>query len=214
MTTCPLVSSFSAGVVFALILATASIASADPEPPVDVVVPETPPPRRVVVLGWNPLPLIIGKASFDVVVVPKDHHGLILSPFYASTSTEPIFVFDDMGNPTQLAKQTFSGFGGELGYRYYFDQFGPRGFFVGPSLILGWLRAEAGNGSRTAFLQYGGAVDAGYQTLIADRFSLTLGAGLEVVTTNKSIPEQQFPARFYANFGVLPRVLVSLGWAF
>jgi hypothetical protein len=210
----PLASTWCAGALVALTIATASNAIAEPEPPVDVVIPETPPPRRIVVLGWNPLSLVLGKASFDVVVVPRDHHGLILSPFYASTSTEPIFVFDDMGNPRQLAKQTFSGFGGELGYRYYFDELGPRGFFMGPSLIVGWFTAQAGDGSQTAFLQYGAAVDVGYQTLIADRLSLTLGGGLEVVATNKSIPQQQFPARFYANFGVLPRLLLSVGWAF
>lgn len=202
------------GAVVAAAIAFGSPVRAEEEPAVDVKLNLPPPPRRIVSIAWNPLPLIFGKVSLDVVVVPVSHHALALSPFYVTTSTAPIYVFDDMGHATQLATQTFVGWGGELGYRYYFGQRGPRGLFLGPSLILAWFNATAGNGTQTHFLHYGVAADVGYQMLIADRLSLAVGAGLQVVLTDKSIPPQQYPAKFYANQGVAPRLLASLGVTF
>jgi len=185
------------------------------EPPVDVVVHDAPRARRIVSVEWNPLALLtIGKLSGNVVITPVDHHAMVLSPFYAWATTAPISVYDAAGNQTQLPEQKFSGFGGELGYRYYFDPRGPRGFFLGPSFILGSFTATAMNGDRTPYLGFGLAADAGYQMLVADRVALTLGGGVQGLWTSSSIPEQQFPARIYANRGVLPRLLFSIGCAF
>ncbi len=188
--------------------------------PVDVVVHDRLPPHRLVVVEWNPLALLaISKLSANVIVTPDDHHALVLNPFYASTTTAPIAIFDDTslqagGGPVAtLPKQKFSGFGIELGYRYYWGEGGPRGFFVGPSLILGSFTAAAQDGSKTSYLDYGLAGDAGYQMLVADRVALSLGAGAQYVVSSKSIPDQQFPAWIYANTRVSPRVLFSLGWA-
>jgi hypothetical protein len=182
---------------------------------VDVVVRDPTPPRRIVSIEWNPLPLVaIDKLSANVIVVPLDHHALVLSPFYVSTTTAPIYVFDDAGNPTQLPEQKFTGFGGELGYRYYAGEGGPRGFFVGPSVLVGSFDATAQDGTKTPFLDLGLVADAGYQILLAERVALSLGGGVQYMWTSKSIPDQQFPARIYANRGVAPRLLMSLGWAF
>ena len=186
-----------------------------PEPVVDVAVHEAPPPRRHLAIAWNPLALLtIGKLSADVVVAPVAHHALVLSPFYASTTTAPIAVFDDAGNGTQLPAQRFRGYGGELGYRYYAGDGGLRGLFVGPSLIVGTFDATAGNGEKSSFLDIGVAADVGYQALVADRVALAIGAGAQYVATSKSLPEQQLPARLYANSGLRPRLLFSMGWAF
>ena len=200
--------------------------------PVSVVVPEAEPPRRFVAIEWNPLPLMVfhtgtrpsdpgrpaaqeglGKLSANVVVAPLEHHALILSPFYVLTRTTPISSWDMNLNPTPLPIQTFEGFGTELGYRYYTGRGGLRGFFVGPSLIVGSFTATAENGSKTPYIDYGFAVDVGYQALVLDRFSLGLGAGVQYTTTDKSIPPQMMWAKVFANTVVLPRVLVSLGWA-
>jgi hypothetical protein len=187
---------------------------AEPPPPVDVVIAQHP-PRRVFAVEWNPLPLVtIGKVSANLLFVPFNHHAIILSPFYAWTTTAPIFVFDDRGNATQLPQQKFSGYGTELGYRYYFEDGGPRGFFLGPSLIAGSFVATAENGTETSYLDYGAAADIGYETLVAERVALSLGAGVQYTTTSKSIPHQQFPAQLYANDLVRPRLLLALGWAF
>ncbi len=201
-----------------------------PTGPVDVVIPAELPPRRYVAIEWNPLPLVVmhtgerplpqrpaqgglGKLSANVIVAPLEHHAIIISPFYVLTRTTPIRIFDDNLNPTQLPIQTFRGYGTELGYRYYTGHGGLRGFFAGPSLILGSFTATAENGDKKAYLDYGVAADIGYQALVVDRLSLSLGAGLQYTTTSKSIPDQMLWAKVFANTAVLPRVLVSVGWA-
>jgi hypothetical protein len=182
-------------------------------PAVDVTIHDATPPRRLLSIELNPLSLIIGRYGATAVIVPVDHHALVLSPFYVSTTTNPIYVFDDQGNSTQLPTQTFSGFGGEIGYRYYSGLGGPRGLFVGPSLILAGMSAKAQDGSTTGYLDLGVAADVGYEILVVDSVAISLGAGVQYTTPTTSIPAQQFPADVYANSKVFPRALASIGWA-
>jgi hypothetical protein len=220
----------------AWVTAFASVAVAETrtpsETPVDVKLAESPPPRRVVSVEWSPLPLFtIGKLSANVVIVPIDHHALVLSPFYASTTTQPITVVTADGSVSQpspagstctlavpctmvLPKQTFWGVGGEVGYRYYTEGRGARGFFIGPSFILGVMTAKAQNGDKLGYLDLGGALDIGWQTIIADSITVSFGVGVQFTAPDKSIPNQQFPADVYANTRVLPRALASIGLAF
>jgi hypothetical protein len=202
-----------------------------PRGPVNVTIDEPSPPRRYVSIEWNPLPFVamhtgtrpsdpgrpeqggVGKISANIVLAPFEHHAVIVSPFYVLTRTTPITVFDNDANPTRLPIQTFEGFGTELGYRYYTGRGGLRGVFFGPSLILGSFTATAENGTQLPYLDYGFAVDFGYQALVVDRVALSLGAGLQYATTSKSIPDQMLWAKVFANSVVLPRVLVSVGWA-
>jgi hypothetical protein len=188
--------------------------ASEPTPAVDVVVRDPIPPRRIASIEWNPLPLVtLDKLSLNLVVVPVSHHAIVLSPFAVRTSTAPIAVFDDAGNATPTPTYTFRGAGSELGYRYYSGKNGPRGWFAGPSLLLASFEATAANGSRTHFIDAGVAADAGYSALLDGRVALSLGAGLEYLFAASSLPEQQFPARIYANRGVSPRFLFSIGWA-
>jgi hypothetical protein len=202
-----------------------SIAAADPPPAVDVVLHEAPEPHRTLVIEWNPLSLFIDRLSLDAVIVPGDHHGLVVSPFYTWASTVPYAtgidgngnaLVDANGNPYTLnvLSQTFKGFGGELGYRYYTDKGGPRGFFAGPSLLLAAITATAGNGNQTSFGDIGVAVDVGYSALVANTISLSVGGGAQYTLTTKSIPDQQLPASIYANSRLYPRLLLSMGYAF
>jgi hypothetical protein len=193
----------------------ASATSGYARTPVDIVIHDNPPPRRWISIAWNPVPIIaLGKVSFDVVVAPLVHHAIVFSPFYATTTTAPLYTFDDAGNATQLPQQRFEGFGGELGYRYYFGEGGLRGFFLGPSFILGFFTATAQDTSQTQYVDYGFAVDVGYQALVANRVVVGAGVGAQYTLTDKSIPNQQFPANVYANAGLRPRLLFSVGWAF
>jgi hypothetical protein len=182
---------------------------------VDVKLPVEAPARRYFSLELNPLPLItISKASLNVSFAPAEHHAITFSPFYSWAQTEPIALLDAQGNPTvRLPHQSFTGFGAELGYRYFLGRGGLRGFFAGPSLILGHFTAAAENGDQVPFWDVGFAADAGWQTLIADRLVVSLGAGVQVLLQDRSIPAQSFPARIYANGGVLPRLLLAVGWA-
>jgi hypothetical protein len=198
-------------------------AQAEPLAAADVAIREAPPVDRHVTVEWNPLPLVtIGRLSANVVVTPKNHHSLIVSPFYAWATTNGISVYDSsstgcsVNSPCQttLPVQHFSGFGAELGYRYYYGQRGPRGFFLGPSLIFGAFTATAQNGTKVDYANLGGAIDVGYEMLVADRVALALGGGLQYTATTVSLPAQQFPAELYANGGLRPRLLLSAGWAF
>ena len=205
----------SASAALAIAAGFCGVCLAEPPPAVDVVIRDEPPPRRILAIEFSPLPLLIGKLSANVVIAPISHHALVISPSHVSVETAPIYVFDDSGQPlAQLPKQKFYGFGGELGYRYYVGERGPRGFFLGPSFLLSRLTAEAQDGSKTRFSQYGGAVDIGYQALLWDNVALSVGGGAQYTKTSTAIPDQQFPAKFFANGGVRPRFLLSVGWAF
>ena len=216
MTRRPRVSRWLAGAVCAAAAVAARTADADAPAPVDVVVRESAPARRVLVVEWNPLTLLIAKASVDVIVAPVDHHAIVLVPFYASTTTAPLATSrtDAAGDVVQLPAQTFRAFGGEVGYRYYFGDGGPRGAFVGPSLLVGSVTATAADGRETPFTTYGVAADVGYEALVCDRIALSVGAGAQFSATSRSIPSQQLPASLYANAGVEPRVLLAVGYAF
>jgi hypothetical protein len=207
-------------ILLTLAMVAPAIAHADTVEPVpDVRVAITPPPSRRLAIELEPVPFIadLGKLSADLVLVPIDHHALVVSPFYTSTTTAPIVIPDANGNPMlQLPEQIFHGVGIELGYRYYRGLGGPRGFFVGPSFIfveMNEKQGQFGDGSHTSYRDLGVALDVGYQVLVADRLSLALGAGVQGLVTSKSIPEQQFPAKMYANSGVWPRLVLAIGWA-
>jgi hypothetical protein len=181
---------------------------------VDVALPAPAPPRRFLSLEFNPLAAAtVDRWGANIIFAPFEHHALILNPFHAYARTYNINLFDDNGNALQLPAQTFQGWGAELGYRYYTGRGGLRGLFLGPSLIADWMTARAQNGSQTSYVYYGIAADVGYQVLINDRVSLALGAGLQYAQPNKDIPKQGLTAKYYANATVLPRLLVSIGWA-
>jgi hypothetical protein len=211
-----------AGASLATVAMAPSTARAEQPPPVEVAIKLPAPPRRVVLVEWNPLPLAIGRLSANVVIAPGDHHALIVSPFYAWATTNGIVTQDSTSPgcslatpcPTTLPAQHFEGFGSELGYRYYFGQGGPRGFFLGPSVILGSFTATPQVGASVQYLQWGLAADVGYEVIVADSVAISLGAGVQYTGETKTIPNQQFPAEFDANPGVRPRLLLSFGWAF
>jgi hypothetical protein len=194
------------------------------EKPVDVVVHDVPEPHKTLVVEWNPLSLFLSRVSLNAVIAPIDHHALIVAPFYTWVGTEPYATaIDSNGNNLtdkngpyvlNVERQTFKGFGTEIGYRYYFDRGGPRGFFLGPSLIVGWLTATAGNGATKSYVDLGIAADAGYQMIVAERMSLSVGAGVQYAAPSTTIPDQQMPAATVANSGFKPRMLLSLGYAF
>jgi hypothetical protein len=180
------------------------------QPVVDVVVPSPTPPRRLVTIEYNPLALVVGRISANVEIVPLEHHGIILSPFYFNTTT-PTFT-NDAGQV--VLSQNFKGFGGEIGYRYYSGREGPRGWFVGPSFVFASVEATAGNGTQTSLSDYGVAVDVGYQAIVAARWVVSLGGGGQYTFTGATLPSQQMPANIYANAGLHPRILFALGYAF
>ncbi len=181
--------------------------------PVDVAVSEPTPARRVFAVEWNPVALFIERISVNLEIAPADHHALVLAPFVFDTRTASFI--DVTGDTTTLhASQRFEGVGGEIGYRYYAGYGGLRGFFAGPSFILAAVRGTDGAGDQKTFMNYGVAVDVGWQALVASDWVVSLGGGGQYTFTSTSIPDQQAPAAYYANSGLHPRALAAVGYAF
>jgi hypothetical protein len=181
---------------------------------VDVTFRPSVPPRRILALELNPLAgFALHRWGGNIIVAPLEHHAIILNPFHTYARTYPINLYDDNGNTILLPAQSFNGWGAELGYRYYTGRGGLRGLFLGPSLFADWMTVEAQDGSKTKYVYYGLAADVGYQALITDSISISFGGGLQYGRPSKDIPRQGFQAKYYANPIVLPRLLISLGWA-
>jgi hypothetical protein len=78
-------------------------------------------PFKSVALQGNPLGLIIGRYSADLEYLPVPHHALHFSP---------VGYFALPGVADEI-----TGFGAEMGYRWYSGLYGPHGFFLGASFI-------------------------------------------------------------------------------
>ncbi len=181
--------------------------------PVDVAVNEPAPARRLFAIEWNPVALIIHRLSANLEIAPVDHHALTLNGYYFNTRTDTFTDLED-GTLVTTRSQRFDGGGGEIGYRYYAGRGGLRGFFAGPSFTLARVSATDSAGAETSLFNYGIALDAGWQALVADDWVVSLGGGGTFTFTSKSLPDQQAPAAYYANGGLHPRALAAVGYAF
>jgi hypothetical protein len=159
--------------------------------------------RRWLTLAYNPFTLQASRYGANVEVLLASHHVLAGTLYYANTLTNE-----------DSFKNRFRGVGGELGYRYYTGTDGPRGLFFGPSLLLAALEAVPARSASTSFENYGVALDLGYQAIVADRWVVGLGGGLQYSRPTTTFPQQELPASVYANPGVRPRLLLALGVAF
>lgn len=159
-------------------------------------------------LAWNPLGVFSGgRVSLQFEYVPVTHHAIELSPHIIHTSADV-----DIGNNTRQS-HTFSGFGGELGYRYYTGHRGPNGVFIGPSIIAGAYNASLPAGDQ-AFTDIGVAADVGVQTLIADHLVIGGGVGVEYLHVAHDFGDLPGPQAQIATSGVKPRLLFDVGAAF
>jgi hypothetical protein len=166
--------------------------------------------KSVAVQG-DPLGLAIGRYSADLEYLPEAHHALHVTPFG---------VYALPGVADQL-----TGFGGEVGYRWYSGTHGPDGVFLGASFIAAELEYQHAStapppfdmSSDTQFVELGGAIDAGYQVIILGNFAVGAGAGAQYIVDTRK------PQFEYANhpvhdlvygWGLRPRILLSIGAAF
>lgn len=178
-----------------------SVARAEP-PPDLVTVQEAAPPTRRIAISYAPLTLMLQRYGGNVELLLASHHALGVSAYYAYARTN-----EDTNN-------VFRGVGGELGYRWYAGENGPRGFYVGPSALLGRFEAVPAQGATVAYWNVGGALDLGWQALVADRVLFGLGVGLQYTAPTTSLPQQEVSASVYANAGLRPRLSLAFGVAF
>lgn len=172
---------------------------------------------RPVAVELNPLSVIIGRYSLNVEILPARHHALVLNPHYDSFSFEPAV---NAGGEDIAVTDGFSGYGAELGYRYYSGSRGPQGFFIGPSLLLGRYHAKQSDltgSDEKSFTSVGWALDVGGQAIVGS--GVVLGFGLGIQQTRNSVNADQFGelplfAEALVGSGVRPRFLFSAGYAF
>jgi hypothetical protein len=165
--------------------------------------------KSIAVQG-NPLGFVIGRYSADLEYLPEPHHALHVTPFG---------VYALPGVADQL-----TGFGAELGYRWYSGVHGPHGIFVGASFIAAELEYQHTSSAPppldlsndTQFVELGGAIDAGYQVIILGNFAVGAGVGAQYVvdTIDPRFEFVSHPAHdFFYGWGLRPRVLLSIGAA-
>lgn len=157
---------------------------------------------------WNPLGAFSGgRISLQLEYVPVTHHAIELSPHFVNTSS------DINVDSTNTAHRRLTGFGGEVGYRYYTGHRGPNGVFVGPSLIGGFYGASLPSGNQS-FSDIGIAADVGVQTLIADHVVVGGGLGVEYLKVSHDFGDLPSSQAQIATTGVKPRFLLDVGAAF
>jgi hypothetical protein len=183
-------------------LLTPAVARAEPPPPDLITVHEAAPPTRRIAISYDPLTLMLQRYGANVEVLLASHHVLGVSAYYAYARTN-----EDTNN-------VFRGVGGELGYRWYSGDDGPRGFYIGPSVLLGRFEAVPARGDSVSYWNVGGAMDLGWQALVADRVLFGLGAGLQYTAPTVSLAAQEVTASVYANAGLRPRLSLAFGVAF
>jgi hypothetical protein len=219
------------GATLALSLAHARVASAaeDDAPAADAAAapapvaappPAAPPPAseeaemRHAAIIFNPLAVFIGRYSIQGEYLPAMHHALTLNPFYTSV---------DGGSTNGISLGKFSGFGGELGYKFYTGSKGPNGFFIGPSLLFASYKqtgaclglTNCANAPSSSFTSLGFALDFGGQGVIG---GFVIGGGFGIQSTHNSIniatDSLSFGSAIIAGGGLRPRFLLTVGYAF
>lgn len=193
----------------ALLGATAAARAEQPYPAARAEQPYPPfsdekPAFQRVAITSSPLAYFIaGRIGASASLLLFSHHALELTLFHIALQTG-----SDSNNQ-------FTGWGQELGYRYYSGEDGPRGFFIGPSLLLGHYTATPlVGGDQIRYSVPGVALDLGYQALVLDKIVIGLGVGAQYTRPSATLPTQEIPSSTYANAGVRPRVLFALGFSF
>jgi hypothetical protein len=193
-------------------------ATVAPPPPGAVLVPidENPDFKKYVIIV-NPLATAIDRYSIQGEYLPALHHAITLNPFYTHASVK------ETVNGTEFDFGSLSGFGAELGYKYYTGKKGPNGFFVSPSFLFasysqsGGVVAGTGTSSPSdSFTSFGGAIDIGGQGVIGPGIVIGGGFGLQWTKNSKSIDTDNLnlASAIIAGGGTRPRFLFTLGYAF
>jgi hypothetical protein len=160
----------------------------------------------------SPLGFIIGRYNVDLEYLPAPHHALHLTAigYYALPGV------DDQ----------LTGFGAEVGYRWYSGVHGPEGVFLGGSFLAGEYEYIHGTAAQvpspldlpddTQYVSLGGAIDAGYQAIILGHFAVGGGVGLQY-TADTEQPHFEYVSHPWHDLvygaGLRPRVLLSVGAA-
>ncbi len=183
--------------------------------PATVVQQPKPEPTHFAI-STNPFNLYIGRYGINFEYQPVLHHGLIVSPHYDHVNADMTGT-DINGNSTTY-KDSFSGYGAELGYRFYSGEKGFNGFFASPSLLLASYKASGVpllgvTSGDVSFTSVGWAWEVGGQGQIGN-FIIGGGGGLQYTHVSKEIENLPLAAAVIAGGGWRPRLIMSIGGAF
>lgn len=176
------------------------------------------PPMKHIAIEANPFGILIGHYSAQLELMPWRHSAFIINPHFDHVSSD-ISSSDGAGNSVSYS-ESFTGFGTELGYRFYTGKTGMTGFYFGPSVLLGTYTASAdsalsttGQSSSISFQQIGGALDIGGQAVVGPGVVIGAGFGLQYTAVNQSFNDLPLTASILAGGGIRPRFLFSIGYA-
>jgi hypothetical protein len=202
----------------ASILSTASAAFAEEAPPAarSAEVDRAPalvtnePAIKHLALELNPLAATIGRYSAQVEYLPVAHHALVLNPHFDHVTAD----VEQSSNDVKVKyEQSFTGFGGEVGYRFYTGEKGANGFYIGPSFLFGTYSTSAGDVSGPSFTTFGGAIDIGGQAIVGPGIVIGGGFGLQYTKASEDFSDLPLTAAVLAGGGIRPRFLFTVGYA-
>jgi hypothetical protein len=158
----------------------------------------------------NPLAAAAGRYSAQVEWLPAVHNAIVVNPHFDHIA--PTIPVADGASYTE----SFTGFGSELGYRYYTGTKGANGFFVGPSVLVAHYSTSVEGGPSQSFNTIGGAIDIGGQAVIGPGIIVGGGFGLQYTKSSLNGSTDGLPllATAIAGDGVRPRFLLTVGYAF
>jgi len=182
------------------------------------VEPAPEPAPKQFAITTNPLNLYIHRYGLNVEYQPTLHHGIIVSPHYDSVSVDATSVMTINGTTQSIGyKDSYSGFGAEIGYRFYSGNRGFNGFFAGPSLLLATYKTSGnlqGANVSSSFSSIGWAWEVGGQAQLGGGFIIGGGGGMQYTKVSKQIDDLPLVAAVIAGGGWRPRFLLNLGYAF
>jgi hypothetical protein len=153
-------------------------------------------------VGINPIAFFIGRFGGDVEYAAAPHLAL-LGNLHLDTAA---VLTDSSSDP-------YVGFGAELGVRLYSVRDEARGGFLGASLVGGWYSIEY-YGTRLAVPDAGFAIDFGGKARIGERGFLTLGLGVEHLSSGMFPKDVDGLGPFVFGSGWKPRLIVTAGASF
>ncbi|CAN5750612.1 hypothetical protein BH11MYX4_BH11MYX4_07250 [soil metagenome] len=175
-------------------------------------------PLKRFAIEINPLAVGIGRYSLQAEAVVAKHHAITANPFFVHLPMRYELAAIDGG--------TLTGFGGELGYRFYSGSGGPEGFFIGPSAIFAAYSNEGGGPGTEPFTTFGAAADIGGQLMLGPGVVLGAGLGVQYLRPSTgyggacsggcaySAADLDASSRRIVEGGVSPRILLAMGYAF
>jgi hypothetical protein len=158
---------------------------------------------RPAALTWNPLDILWGRLSINMeLLAGVMHHAFVASlhtlVFNDSRGSSKNLISEGFGFATQLSSEL----GGELGYHYWFSPgYTLRGFFAGPSILIGGTSRPAVADINTGRGYFGAALDGGWQAVFDGGFTVGFGAGLGVL-------------HMASTTAAFPRLLGQVGYSF